>query len=143
MTNSYISKKCYLSIYNEINVIDNSLYDENIMNLKNYILTNGSDKYQKILILSYCSYVIKIDLAIPTDKYDLILDGNMGYNGENLFIKDIINECSDKSCLFLIDNNNGFQVNKKIRNFIKENYIKIDDLVGEDLNYSVYSNVGE
>lgn len=83
-----------------------------------------------LYIFGNYSYIIKLELDIPINKYDLINNGNMGYKGEEKYIKEIDKKCSKEKCLFIIDENeltrqDYTQVNKKILNHVVNNTTKI------------------
>lgn len=90
------------------------------------------EKYpdHKLYILGSNSYLIKLFIDIPINKYDLINEGNMGYKGSQKYIKEIKNICRKEKCLFIINinelNKNTFnQTNTKILNFVDKEYSKI------------------
>ncbi len=86
------------------------------------------------------SYVYKLYLNIPITKYDLLNNGNMGYKGEEKYIKEIRDMCSgDKGCIFFVDEemyNYDTQFSKEIFDYVINNYSKV-----EEYNlFSVYTN---
>lgn len=104
-------------------VVSNNM-DNTIFNVDNIL-----DKYAryKIYIFGRFSYTFKLNLDIPITKYDIINDGNMGYNGENKYIEEIDNYCNKNKCLFIINDDEEdisatIQTNLKILNYVKTNY---------------------
>lgn len=102
---------------------------------KNYIETIDSyiETYSdyKIYILTGHSYLIKLSLDIPINKFDLINNGNMGYNGANKYLEEIKEDCSKEKCLFIINDNelkneeSYNQTNKDILKYVVSNNMKI------------------
>ena len=73
---------------------------EQIAQMNNYIQQYPD---HKLYILGNYSYLIKLSLDIPINKYDLINNGNMGYEGSAKYIKEIDQACSIEKCLFIIN----------------------------------------
>ena len=120
-------------IYNQ----NNYLKGRNIGNIEyakvientSYILDQKYDKYDKVYIfLGPMSNAIKMYRNEPINKYDNINNGNIGYNGDKKYIKEIDNYCNKNKCLFLLKSYdfNKEQVNKKIIDYIKNNYKYIE-----------------
>lgn len=85
---------------------------------------------RKLYLLGSNSYLIKLFLDIPITKYDLINEGNMGYNGSEKYIQEIKKTCEKEECLFIINNNeltkNEYgQTNPDILQFVDKEYKKI------------------
>ena len=85
--------------------------------------------YDNIYLFTKNSYLIKMNTSYTLNKYDLINNGNMGYQGSLRYIREIKNHCLDKSCLFILyryevdrDNLKANQTNLDILNFIYDNY---------------------
>ena len=99
-------------------------------------------------MFSDLSYLTKLNLNYTTNKFDLINDGNMGYNGEKRFIKEINDTCDNGSCLFIIDKMyvdimNGIekmpntnQTNLGIIKYVDSEY----NLVNSEFGLNIYSN---
>ena len=90
------------------------------------------EQYQdrKLYILGSNSYLIKLYLDIPINKYDLINEGNMGYKGGTKYIEEIKNKCQTEECLFILYNNELTkseynQVDNNILTFVNNNYRQI------------------
>lgn len=84
----------------------------------------------KLYILGTNSYLIKLFLDIPINKYDLINEGNMGYQGSRKYIEEIKKTCQDEKCLFVVNNNElkkktYNQTNAEILIFVDKTYNKI------------------
>ena len=69
-TNALEYKKIEAKYYNDANIIK-----ENVDNLDN------------TYFIMYEAYYHKLLLGLPINKYDMLLQGNMGYDGENNVIK--------------------------------------------------------
>ncbi len=72
------------------------------------------------------AYLYKIENNIDINKYDLINNGNMGYNGEKTYEKEIEQICNKKDCIILINNYMNFtkrdQTSKYLLNYVINNY---------------------
>lgn len=104
-----------------------NITDDYVSSAKEYI-----DKYDDYtpFIFGRISYLMKLNINIPVTKYDIINDGNMGYNGANRYIEEIDNYCKDNKCVFIINDNEEdlsktVQTNIKILNYVKNNYNSI------------------
>ena len=87
-------------------------------------------KDHKLYIFGNYAYVIKLALDIPINKYDLINNGNMGYNGAERYIKEIEETCQKEKCLFIVKESEltrrGFnQTNNDILRYVVDNYKKV------------------
>lgn len=94
------------------------------------IINEDKNKEKELYILGSNSYVIKLFLDIPINKFDLINEGNMGYNGSEKYIKEIKKNCQEEECLFIINNNEldkktYNQTNSDILKYVNKNYNKI------------------
>ncbi|MCI6265686.1 MAG: hypothetical protein MR598_02430 [Erysipelotrichaceae bacterium] len=84
----------------------------------------------KLYILGNYSYLVKLYLDIPINKYDLINDGNMGYHGSQKYIQEIKKDCQNQSCLFIVNDmeltkKSYNQTNAEILEYVTKNYNKI------------------
>ena len=82
------------------------------------------------------------------NKYDNINDGNMGYHGDDRYIKEIDEICSYEKCSFIVDTiyikaingekrlHDTNQTSLKIIKYVYNNY----DLVGREYGFDFYSN---
>lgn len=127
-------------------------YDYALTRLEKKI-SSYRDNYDYIFIYSYhyfdLAYAVKLNMNIPINKFDMICNGNMGYNGVNRFLNELEELCSESSCLFFVDNvvtNDYTQTNMKILNFGTQ-YDLIDSVnCGNiekdhtDLVFNIYSN---
>lgn len=116
-----------------------------LKNTKEYIADakNLIERYpeHELYIFGVFSYIIKLDLDIPINKFDLINNGNMGYNGANKYLKELKENCSKKKCLFIVNENeydtdNYIQTNQEILALPINNYRKIYSTTV----YGVYAN---
>ncbi len=106
-------------------------------NIEKYILDMNDIYGDYIYIFSDNAYLIKLELGIRINLYDLILNGNMGYYGDMKRIKKLDNICRNDKCLFILDKDMvGVQINQDIRNYVIDNYNYIEDVDG----YQIYSN---
>ena len=139
---SYIFKDYYL--YDDSNsYLYGRVFDKNnklvINDVGNYILDNVDDYGDNIFIFSSRAYLIKLNINVKINKYDLILNGNMGYNGDERIIKEVNDICSDEKCLFIIDPSEfdiNNQLNKNIINYVEDGYEKAGNLY----SFFIYNN---
>lgn len=110
---------------------DNFILERDINYFENYRYLLDKYEYDKLFIFSNFAYRFKLDNNIRIDKFDLINNGNMGYNGNNKYISEINKYCKNNKCLFLIgiselDRINPNQINLEILDFVYDNYDCID-----------------
>ena len=138
--NSYINNK----IFKEDNYLFARKYDQNIMIFieeTSKIIDKYNDKYDKIYNLTRHSYMVKLYRKDIIEKFDMTLNGNMGYQGYKKYIKDIDEYCQNNKCLLIIETgktNNYMQRNYEIIDYVTSNYNFVE--YNHVLNYSVYSN---
>ena len=126
--------------------ITNLYYDEYVKKIEEEIKEYNifyDNIYVYSRFLSELSYVTKLDLHYEIDKFDLINNGNMGYNGGKKYILELNDMCKEKKCLFFVDNlgNDSFsQMNENIIFYIVDNYKKIDDVKYNFITFSLYSS---
>lgn len=114
--------------------IDNDLL-ERMYSLQNYI-SSQNNKGIDVIVCSFDSALFMVPLKQSHCSYDLLFNGNLGYNGIERTKKDIL---SKKHTEFLIPKNEADlfgQEPLEIRNHIIDNLRK----VGEVLNFDIYSN---
>lgn len=94
-------------------------------------VANHIDKYgnRELYLFGNFSYLIKLELDIPINKYDLINNGNMGYKGAYKYIEEIDKTCSKKKCLFIVNDAElstklYTQTNRDILLYVMKNYTK-------------------
>jgi len=73
------------------------------------------------------AYIMKLNHEIPITKYDIINNGNMGYNGAKKYIKEIDKYCKNNKCLFIMNDQEKeisitIQTNMEILKYIQDNY---------------------
>lgn len=153
-----IIEACLVFTTNEMFTIRDSQYFEHYPKKESFMYGRMSSKVNKeysekikkiiknypnyeIYMFGNYSYIAKLELNIPINKFDLINNGNMGYNGSNKYIKEIKKKCSHKKCLFIIDDNeltrkDYTQVNKDILNYVVKNTTKIysSNIIGAYIN---------
>lgn len=103
-----------------------SITDDFISNSKIYL-----DRYKsyKTYVFGRFSYLLKLNHNLKINKYDIINNGNMGYNGASKYIGEIDSYCNENKCLFIINDEEDkisetVQTNMKILNYVKNNYYK-------------------
>ena len=130
--------------YNDSNsYLYGRVFDRNnqlvINEVGNYILDNVDDYGDNIFIFSIRAYLIKLNINVKINKYDLINNGNMGYKGDERIIKEVSDICSDEKCLFIIDPSEfdiNNQLNKNIINYVEKNYRRVGNLY----SFVIYDN---
>ena len=128
-----INDNCFLS--------GNLYYIFNIIHNINSSIKN-QDKYQVFYILDE-AYMFKYDLHENINKYDLLLKGNMGYNGTPTYIEEISKKCSNHKCMFIVNGNKykyNIQFPMGIRNYVMSEYNKIDQIRYKEVEIYVYTN---
>lgn len=106
---------------------------EKINVMTNYIKTKESNG-KNVIIMSFDSAFTMISLNKNNDEFDLVFNGNLGYNGDSKMIEKI-KTSKNTEFLILTDEEDCFwQESKIVRKFILENLNK----KGEILNYSIY-----
>lgn len=99
------------------------------------------DRYEgyRYYVLGNLSYVVKLSLDDKIDKFDLINNGNMGYDGVSRYIEEIDEYCSENKCLFILENRgeeSTNQTNVDILKYVEDNYMQN---IGGSI-YKIYSN---
>ena len=106
--------------------------ENGILELEDYVYSNlylFDNDFDNFYIFDDLSYLIKLDMNLQIGKYDLINNGNMGYRGENNIIEKLEEKCSNNSCMFVLPKNEvDNQINKSILKYVKDNYIKINNI---------------
>lgn len=98
---------------------------------------------ENFFFTDYYNYYIKLYYDIPISQYDLLLSGNVGYNGMDKKFRELDELCSKERCYFFSNkfNNNDtddilFEQYKEFYNYIKNNYKKVDSLLEFDIYVS-------
>lgn len=76
--------------------------------------------------LMYDAYIYKYLLNNPITSYDLLLNGNLGYNGEERVI-DYFNSLDNNTYFVLNRVYTGGQLSKNIDAYIRNHYLKVKD----------------
>ena len=102
-------------------------------------INNYSD--YRLYILESRAYLVKLELGIKINKYDLINNGNMGYKGDFKYIDEIDNYCKKNKCVFFINENTKYfkeikQRNKNIVSYVTDKY----SFTNKSLYDNIYSN---
>ena len=109
---------------------------KNLDTLSDYLL-NKDKEYDNVYILSEYAYIVKLYSDLSINKYDLINDGNMGYNGSDRYISEIVANCKVNSCLFVLGSENENQTNVDILKYVSSNYFYKGLLLN---HFEVYDN---
>lgn len=133
----YVEEKDFIQIQDASSPFNNIFvseeYYEKIDVLSDYII-NEEKNGKKVIIISFDSAFPMINLKKSNQEFDLVFNGNLGYNGENKMIEKI-KSSTNTTFLILTDEDDCFwQESKVIRNFITNNLSK----KGELLDYSIY-----
>ena len=95
------------------------------------IITKEIPNIDKTYFIMYDAYFYKLLLNKDINSYDLLLNGNMGYDGEEEVIKYF--NSLDSNTYFLLNNIfEGGQLSKKIDSYIRDNYVIVstfDDFI--------------
>lgn len=123
-------------------------YDNNILFLRNsaeldvlaeevYDYVDGSDNF---FFADWYTYFIKLYHDIPIGQYDLMLSGNVGYNGMNRKFSELDNLCLKENCYFFVRQYRDGDIlgdqYKSFKNYIINNYEK----TGELFEFDVYTS---
>lgn len=149
----YFSVILFYSGSNQVNYKNNVVLrykkiDSNLVNILDYVNYRFSDldDNSKLFIFSTWAYLFKMELDMPINKYDLINNGNIGYNGEDVYIKEIDEYCSVNRCIFLISRDEydgrkkNCQINKSILKYVIDNYNLRESYVGSSDHFEIYDN---
>lgn len=80
-------------------------------------------------ILGNFSYLIKLNNNFSINKYDIINNGNMGYNGQEKYLNEIDTYCEKEKCIFImmdeeIVTKKKTQTNREILKYVQKKYKK-------------------
>lgn len=95
--------------------------------------------YDELYIFDSAAYIIKLEMDLKINKYDLINNGNMGSGGAKKYIEEVSKNCGDKKCLIVLRNYlppKGDQLNIEILEYVKDNY----ELTQVINNFEFYQN---
>lgn len=120
-----------VTIYGEDNFMKGRLVYNDIANCID-LTEKYTAKYEeyKPYLLTNMAYQIKLNLDYEINKFDLINNGNMGYNGGEGYIEEIKDYCKDNKCMFFINeveanDDMGNQTNQDILEYVDKSYKKI------------------
>jgi len=129
--NSIEDKNCFY----KGRMVGNYLYNT-ISDINDIIDTYQYDEYY---VLGNFSYLVKLISNRDINKFDLINNGNMGFDGANRYIEEIDEYCSENKCLFILENReeeSTNQTNVDILKYIEDNYLaQISGSI-----YKIYTN---
>lgn len=95
---------------------------------------------ENFFFTDYYNYYIKLYYDIPIGQYDLLLSGNVGYNGVEKKLKKLDKMCKREKCYFFTEkiDKSGILSKQYIEfyNYIVNNYNKVDNL----FMFDVYTN---
>lgn len=114
-------------------LITNEYIEKNEI-LKSYI-TEKNNNGINVLILSFDSGYTVADLKQNNGVYDLLFNGNLGYNGIEKTKKDLLQKNNTELLIVTDESDLHFQESHEIRDLIIENF----NYKGEICNYSIYS----
>ena len=101
--------------------------------MEHYIKNRNEDGVD-VMILSYDAAVPMINLKQSHGAYDLLFNGNLGYDGINKIKEDIRNRKNTEFLIVTDEKDVFWQEPLEIRDFIIENL----DYSGQICNYSIY-----
>lgn len=127
------NNKYYIPEYSCIGVVNEEI--EDVIEINKYILEKEKERY-KVLIMDIVASKYMIPMHRNNYKFDLLLDGNLGYNGEEKLIEEIktidnllvIRQKPEVETV-------SIQQTDDIDEFIEKNYKKI----GEINNLEIYN----
>lgn len=98
-------------------------------------------KDYNVYILGHFAYLIKLNNNFRINKFDIINNGNMGYNGAEKYIEELDSTCQKKKCLFILNDTEittkkNIQTNREILKYVTKKYQK----KFSSSIYSVYYN---
>lgn len=100
------------------------LTSDYVFRVKDYI-----DQYEdyRPYILGNFTYLIKLNNNMEATKYDIINNGNMGYGGQEKYLREIDDYCQKEKCIFIIcdeeiTTKQRIQTNRQILKYVKDNY---------------------
>jgi len=135
---NYTSKK--YTYPNNTNVYKYKKINNNVVTSLNTISKYINITEGRIFIIDMYAYLIKLEMKLPINKYDLLNDGNLGYNGKSKIIKEINNICQKEKCTFLLNKKEIgtriSQYNQDIYLYIINNYQESENIIG----LTVYKN---
>ena len=129
-----VQDKNYLYLRN----MDKQVYNNLIQ--KNNIINNNWDKKEFNFIISPDSYLTKLYLGININKYDLLLNGNMGFNGNKRIIKELNDICNKNKCTFHVSKNIIFNKKNQFSKEIYDYVINTYTLTQGSSYYDIYKN---
>lgn len=101
------------------------------------IIEKYMDDYEYKFYIFNMATFLKLYMNENTNKFDILNNGNFGYNGSLGYIKDINNICEKNSCIFFVVNEKiDGQLNKDIYNYVINSYYLED----EYKYFNVYTN---
>lgn len=123
-----IKENYEINIYKEKNLYYGRNISENINNyLNNYQIALKYAQelgYDHLFVFSNHTYFLKLSQNQKLNKFDLINNGNMGYNSSKGYIKEIEKICQNKKCLFIVETypegKNLGQTNIELLNYPQE-----------------------
>ena len=95
--------------------IESKYYNDSVL------IKENVDDLENTYFIMYEAYYNKLLLDLPINKYDMLLQGNMGYDGENKVI-DYFDSLPNGTQFILYKGFENGQASLKIYNHIRENY---------------------
>ena len=118
------------------NRIDKKTANEIII-LSNYYKNCNGETF----FINSSGYIMKLESNKPISKYDMLLNGNNGKNGNKKNINEIKKICKTNNCYFWLNNDmyntkNYTQYNKELHKYIIENYKYKEKILGLDIYHN-------
>lgn len=106
------------------------------INILTQYIQDKKENNTTVLVLSNTAGLYMIPLGINNYEFDMLLSGNLGYNGIQKSIDKISNMKNTEFLIFTNEEDCHWQEPKEIREYIMSNFKK----TGEILDYSIYFN---
>ena len=111
-----------------------------VLEKESEIILRYTENYDYSFYIMVNAYLRKLYMEMPISQYDFMLNGNMGYRGEEKYIQEIDSICQSKSCVFFVDEDmfkgKYTQFSREIYNYVIQSYSKVE----ESDYFNVYTN---
>lgn len=107
-----------------------------------YEIMNYVGDNENFFFTDYYGYYVKMYYDIEISQYDLLVSGNVGYNGMSKKLDELTDLCNKEKCYFFAEDkdNNGedivYDQYSEFNNYIRNNYVKVDKL----FEFDIYTN---
>ena len=112
---------------------------EHVVLAESKIILEYLSNYDESFFIMGNAYVMKLYNHLKIGKYDMLLNGNLGYHGDSRVIQEIDDICQKESCVFFIEKQEFkkySQFSRKIYSYVLENYYFVS---GNEI-FFVYEN---